>query len=421
MATPQPSALGSGQESGIPDGVARQPESAERCYAPVLTVKVFQTLEEVETLRDFWSTDPGTRDSDIDVLISVCRSSPDALTPHVIVLYRDGAPTALLAGRIVRRQLAFRVGYFNLFKPFVKMLTVPYGGLRGDPSPENCDRLVAEITHSLRRQEAEVALLEHVAKDVPLFRSAKDQPGLLFRDHFVHLRPHRKRILPRSVDQLNSELSGSERKRFRQIAKKLEKDFPKQVLLDHFENLDTLTRTLETVEGIAKKTWQRRFTGAFNTEGPLVDFFRTEAEKGYLRIYTLHLDGTPCAFWVGAVYQGTFFSDFLGYDPQYSRYSLGMFMLSRVMEEFAATGIREIDFGFTDDEYKRRFGNLTWQEASIFIFAPSLRGLKLSAMKATATMLHEPLRALLDRVNLMQRAKRIWRKVRGGHDSPKAE
>ena len=351
----------------------------------------------------------------------MCRSSPDALTPHVIVLYKDGAPTALLAGRVVRRQLAFRVGISIYLNLSVRVLSVPYGGLRVNPSPENCDRLVAEVIHSLRREEAEVALLEHVAKDVPLFRSAKYQPGFLFRDHFLHLRPHRKRILPRSVDQLNSELSGSERKRFRQIAKKLEKDFPKQVLLERFENLDTLERTLETVEGISKKTWQRKFTGAFNTEGPLVDFFKTEAEKVYLRIYTLHLDGAPCAFWVGAVYQGTFFSDFLGYDPQYSRYSLGMFMLSRVMEEFATTGVEEIDFGFTDDEYKRRFGNLTWQEASIFIFAPSLRGLNLSAMKVTAAMLHEPLRALLDRVNLMQRAKRIWRKVRGGHDSPKAE
>jgi hypothetical protein len=237
-------------------------------------------------------------------------------------------------------------------------------------------------------------------------------PGILFRDYFSPVRPHYMRKLPSSAEQLSLELSGNERSHFQRIAKKLKNDFSGKGRIDRYEDVADLDRTLQAVERVAKKTWQRKLSRGFNTDAPFLEFFKTQAENGWLRVYTLYLGEEPCAFWIGSVYQKSFFSDFLGYDPDYARYSPGMYSLSQMMEEFCSRDVEVIDFGFSDEEYKRRFANLIWQASSLHIFAPVSKGLALSLKKMTANVLHEPTRALLDRSNLIQRAKKLWRKTR---------
>lgn len=374
------------------------------------TVRVLRSIEEVESAREFWSSCPGSLDSDIDVLLLAHASTREAPRPCVHVLYRGGKPFALMAGRIFRTRFVFRLGWLSLFEPLVNVLTIR-GGMRGDASPESCQELVRGIIQCLKNGEADVAVLKHVEADSALFHCAKSESGALFRDHFTSLRPHRKRELPGSVDQLYADLSGHERKRFRQIAKKLSSDFAGKVRVDRLDTVADLDRTLEVVEQIAKKTWQRNVGGGSHMDAWLLETFKTLAEKGWLRVYTLYLADKPCAFWIGALYWQTFFSEYTGYDQDYADYSVGTYLLSRVMEELCSEGAKAIDFGASDEEYKKRFGNVTWRETDLHLFAPSPKGFALSALRATTVFLHESSRAFLMRTNLIQRAKKMWRRV----------
>lgn len=376
------------------------------------TVRILRSAAEVEAVREFWASSPGTRDSDIDIFLGELRRNSEDLKPRVFVLYRGGAPVVLLAGKIVRREFTCRVGYFRLFKPMVNVVTIPYGGLRGEASPEDCRKFVQEIIKCLKNGEADIAHLQYVDADSALFRCAKTEPKFLFRDHVTPLRPHRKKKLPGSVQQLYAESSHGG-KQLRRVAKKLSNEFPGQIKVDRFEALADLDRTLSVVEEIAKKTWQRKVsTIGFNIkDAPLIEAFKAQAEGGHLRIYTLYLGGKPCAFWIGAVYQRTFISDFLGYDPDFSSYSPGTYLLSRIMEDFCSEGIEEIDFGFSDEEYKRRFSNVSWQDTHVHLFAPSPRGLALSAMRMITVLPHEAVRVLLKQSNLYTNAKVAWRKM----------
>jgi len=375
------------------------------------SVRILRSVEEVQSLREFWCSCSGTLDSDIDVFLPVRERIPENLRPHVLVLYRAGMPVALLAGRIVRTRFAFRLGWFDLFRPLVNVLTIPCGGLRGQASLENCQELVRAVVKCLKSGEADLAFLARVDADSALFRCVKSEPGFLLRDHFTPLRPHRKRELAGSVDKLHAELSHHERKRFRQIAKKLSGAFPGQVRVERFGSLADLDRTLEAVEEIAKKTWQRTMGRGFNMDVSLLETFRRQAERGWLRIWILNLSDKPCAFWIGALYRRTFYNEYIGYDPDYANYSLGTYLFSRIMEEFCSEGVEAIDFGFSDEEYKERFGNVMWRESDLHVFAPRLMGLSLSAMKSITVLLHEPARAFLERTNLIQRVKKIWRKM----------
>jgi len=376
-------------------------------------VRILRSVSEIESVREFWSTSPGTRDSDIDIFfLGRGQDNTDTAQPRVLALYRAGRPVALIAGKIVRREFTFRLGYFRLFKRMANVLTIPYGGLRGEASPDDCRKIVCEITKCLRNGEADVALIQYVDADSPLFRCAKTEPKFLFRDHFTPLRPHRKRTLPRSIDLLYAESSQGS-KQFRRVAKKLSHEFPGQVRVERFEAPGDLRRTLTVVEEIAQKTWQRKAsTIGFNIKDTmLLEVLKTEAEGGHLRVYTLYLAEKPCAFWIGAVYQQTFFSDFLGYDPEYARYSPGTYLLSQIMEELCSQGVEEIDFGFSDEEYKKRFGNVVWQDTNVHVYAPSLEGLMLSAMRMITVLPNEAARAFLKRTNLYQKAKSVWRKL----------
>jgi|SRR5665213_446174 len=376
-------------------------------------VRILRSAAEIETVHRFWSSTPGTRDSDIDIFFPEDqRRDPAVLQPRVLVLLRNGNPVALLIGKIVRREFVFRVGYFRLGKVMANVLTIPYGGLRGEESPENCKRFLREIQACLKLGEADVALFQYVNADSALFRCAKREPNFLSRDYFTPLRPHRKRQLPPSIDKLYVGVAQGG-KQFRRVANKLASEFSGEVRVDRFENVADLDRTLAVVEEIAHKTWQRKISNiGFNPrDNSLMDVLKTEARGGHLRVYTLYLRGTPCAFWIGAVYQNTFISDFLGYDPDFANYSPGTFLLSQMMEDFCSQGVQEIDFGFSDEEYKRRFGNVMWQDANVHVFAPTWRGLTLSVMRMITVIPHEAARTFLKWTDLYQKAKRIWRKL----------
>src|SRR5258708_39038442 len=103
-------------------------------------VRNFRSVQEMEPLRTFWTSCAGQRDSDIDIFLTECRTSPHVLRPHVLALYLDEKPVVLLIGKIVRRRLPFRVGYLTLFNPLANVMTFSYVGLRGKPSSHNHHR-----------------------------------------------------------------------------------------------------------------------------------------------------------------------------------------------------------------------------------------------------------------------------------------
>ena len=134
-----------------------------------------------------------------------------------------------------------------------------------------------------------------------------------------------------------------------------------------------LDDVIPQVEEIAKKTYQRGLGVGFQDTEEIRRRLRFCAEKGWLRVYVLHLGDLPCAFWIGTLYHGCFCSDYLAFDPNFGAYSPGTFLLMKVVEEFCGAGVKEIDFGPGEGRYKEQFGNLPSNEASIFVSHPDPR------------------------------------------------
>jgi CelD/BcsL family acetyltransferase involved in cellulose biosynthesis len=81
----------------------------------------------------------------------------------------------------------------------------------------------------------------------------------------------------------------------------------------------------------------------------------------------------------------------------------------KMIEDLAKNNVAEIDFGSGDALYKQRFGDHNWNESSVFIYAPTTKGIFLNAIRFTNTILHQYAVRLAEKTNILQKIKRLWR------------
>jgi hypothetical protein len=343
----------------------------------------------------------------------IVQSLPEVVRPHVVALYRYGKLESILVGRLESKLLSFRVGYVNLFRPWARCLTFVYGAIHGDASAQSTEVLVHAVMDSLNQGEADVALFEFAPLDTPLYQLALRLPGVLRRDTRPAPQAHHSLALPSSIDGVYSRMSRERRKHTKASIKKLEAGPFGKVTIACYSAPQELDKLFQDAEEIARKTYQRGLGVGF-ADNPMVRRrLELGARKGWLRAFMLYVGDRPCAFWIGMLYQGTFVSEYMGYDPEFRQHSPGMVLIMRVIEGFCrgANGdvVRELDFGLGHAEYKEALCSRTWQEAAVFIFSPTLKGITLKLMRTVTRLLDGAARRALAATDMVQRLKRVWR------------
>jgi len=377
--------------------------------APAMTVRIARSREEVEAIREIWSSWKSDRDNDIDYCLKVAWSSGDFIRPHVIVIYRNGIPVAMLVGRLERARIDTKFGFLQIPGMRARRLMFASGGFLGDSSPENCEQLVKSIIEALKRKEADVALLQHLSTESAAFQKAMCLPGIACRDHLVKPVPHSVMRLSSSIEQVYMGFSAGLRTELRRKKKRIIRDFGSRVKIQCFQELAQLESVIPQVEQIMRMTYQRALGVGFRDTEQIRRRLRFYAEQGWLRIYLLTLNEKPAAFCIGPFYNGRFYTDYLGFDPEVAAYSPGTFLLAAMIEDFCSTGVKEIELGPGAGRYKRRFGNFHWNERSVYIFAPNLKGIALNSVRFAEGVTSGAIRRVLELTNLLPRVKRLWR------------
>lgn len=382
-------------------------------------VRVARSVSEVEALRPVWTTLQRHPNSDIDFYLTILGSRPEIVRPHVIVVYRGERPDAMLVGRLEHRRFDLKIGYKAFFSPRCRSLTFIYEGLLGNGSPENSKLMLEEIMRSLRQGEADLAFFNSLKVDSPIYCFAASLPGFLSRDNFPDRREHWTMKLPRSIDEFYLGLSPKVRRNRRQEANRLLRDHLNDVKIRCLREADEVELMIQDIEEVAKSTYHRGLGVGFQDSVEMRRRLHLEAQQGRLRAYILYVAGKPCAFWLVTLYGGVLHGLFTGYDPDFAKYSPGTFMLLRVIEDSVRSNVKEMDFGFGDAWYKQFFCNCKWYEASIYIFAPNLRGLGLNLLRTPTVAVDKAARRVLGKTKLLTRVKRTWRKMlRPGEGRP---
>lgn len=377
-----------------------------------VSVRVIRKVEEIEDVRSIWCRWQKHPVADIDFYLNQECSGPSFVRPHLVLIYRDGTPDAMLVGKLLDMGVSdFTIGPWSVWKPRARVLRIPHGGLLGNATPENCEMFVKEIMASLDRGEADVATFRGFRADSSTFYFVHHLPNYLCRDPFPQTILHCSMKLPSTVEEVYPSLSKLHRRDIRRMARKVIADYGCELCIRCFKNGTEIDRMIRDIEHVAKDAWQRGRGGGFIDTEQMRKRLHLAARKEWLRGYILYIRNQPCAFAVGTLYHGTFYWDYTGYDPSYDRYSPGTFLFMRMLDDLCQQNVKLVDFGFGEEMYKQRFGNCKWQDAEmICLFANRSRGIALRVLRTVTGIVDGFGRNCLKVFHLKPRLKRAWRR-----------
>lgn len=387
-------------------------QATARARKPAAGLTVARTTDELEGVRAAWQGVPWERlDPDPDYYFTVVHARPKVLRPHVLLLPNAEGVETVFVARLEDVQLRTSVGYRVLHQPSVRALTLVHGGVAGADSLENAARLVDELRATLARREADVVVLPALRTDSALYEAASTGAPFLCRGHGADPTVHWALRVPASFDEYLRSRSKKTRENLRVYRNRLFRDHGDGIGVRVFRAPEEAEALFRDVDTVAAKTYQRSLGVAFADTNEQRALTKLGLERGWFRVYMLYIRGEPIAFWPGSAYNGTFFVGTPGYDPAYGDYSIGTFLLMRVIEDLCSdTEIDVLDFGFGEAEYKRRFGNESWEEADVVLYAPTVRAIRINLTRTALSGAARLAKRALAHAGLAAALKRRWRR-----------
>ncbi len=373
-------------------------------------LRVARSPEEVEALRPAWARLQESHfTSDIDVFLTLVRTDPGVVRPHVLVLEQDGEPVSIVVARIEERALPARLGYLAV-SPRVRMLTVAYGGFLGrDPSAPAV--VLGGARRSLAPEGIELLRLRMLTVGSPLHAAARAAASPWLRRRFDRPRPHWRCGIPDSLDEFLAGRSKERRRNVRRYQRRLEEAFPGEVEVRAFEGRDELDTLFAHSERIQRRTYQRAVGVGFSDTALTRELTGLAMDRGWFLGAVLYLGGEPTAFWHGNAYRGVFSTTATGYDPALAEHRPGTYLLIELVERLCADPtVHTLDFGFGDADYKRSFGDTSMLEEDVAVFAARPRPLAVHAVDSAVLGTAALGRAVLARSGRQRAVRRAWRR-----------
>lgn len=161
-------------------------------------------------------------------------------------------------------------------------------------------------------------------------------------------------ISGRSWEEFRGSWSRNMKEKLRRNTRKLEKQHELSFRL--CDDPDRLGDDLDTLIRLHRARWGEG-EGAFEREAVVAfhhDFAAAALQRGWLRLWTMEVDGEPAAAWYGYRFGGTESFYQSGRDPRFDRFSIGFLMLMRTVQAAFEDGLERYAFLRGDEPYKDR-------------------------------------------------------------------
>ncbi len=355
------------------------PEVAAGRYS----LQVATTLDAIEALRPTWRKWAHSLDTDIDYFLHNLTHDSGSLRPYVITAFNDGIAQAMLVGQVRKRRVSSVVSFVNIPGPRARVLEIKKGGRIGRPSPVIDKLLALELLKATGSGAVDSVCFERLPLHSELFRQIQQLPSFLVKERVPHVFCYSVLSLTAPERKRPRVFSGKTRREIRRKTRILERAFPDQVQLKCFSDASELDAGLCDAMRVAVTTWQYYLGLGLTDTAQTRETFRFLAKQGWLRIYVLYIKETPCAFLVGQLYNNTFYCQYAGYHPNFTRFSVGSLLTARAFEDLASAGVHRVDLGEGGQEHNRRLGCQMSEEGTVHVYSPTLRGLWLNLFFGT--------------------------------------
>jgi CelD/BcsL family acetyltransferase involved in cellulose biosynthesis len=373
-------------------------------------ITIARNLEQVEQLRHSWARMQWHPNADIDLFSTLITARKSILRPHVMCLSFNGTAKTIFVCRIEETYINCKFGYKTIFKIKVKAINISYGGILGDTSRECCMLLISEIMKSLSHGEADIAFFNNLQIDSETFSIAAKTPSFLFRDHLTIPNLHWRMLAPKNMEDFYNSIDYKFRKNLRRTTRHLAKIYPSKIVVQRFRKVDEVNTFMNHAESIAEKTYQRSLNVGFKDNSQTRQLILLAAQRDCFRGYILYIDDRPVSFERTTKYGKTLFCEDAAYDPAYKDGEPGTNLFLKLLEDVCnEKEIENIDFGFGDALYKKNFCDQVLQEKSVYIFAPTLKGLLINITRTGINAISHFAVITASKMKLTQKIKKYWR------------
>lgn len=376
------------------------------------TVTVATSLEEVEALRAVWAALPVAEiDSDIDYYMTVVRHARQVIRPHVVHVRRDDGTDLIGVARLEDLSVAFRFGYRILGRVSLRAVVVTFGGMLGARSRQDETLLLKHLAVALDSGEADLLLMRNVDPGGSLHAVAAASAGWVRRAHAQPISSRWIAPVPDTLETFLASRSARTRQTLSRHDRQLRKHYGDRLRLRRLDRVEDRSDICSDIETVASKTYQRGLGVGFTGDPMHIALIDLGLRRGWHRTWMLYLDDKPVAFWTGYAYAGTFFDGTPGFDPEYTRDSIGRFTMLRMVEDLCADpAIERLDFGQGEAEYKAGFGRCDHMETDVMVAARRLWPVAVVLALSALSFVNGCTRRLIEGSAWGRRFKAGWRR-----------
>ncbi len=209
--------------------------------------------------------------------------------------------------------------------------------------------------------------------------------------------------LPASWEEYLKLLGKNMREQIKRYPKRLEKEFTVEYSLAETEA--EVKTALDDLFRLHGQRWRARGQTGVLATPRRQKFHRAVCaaflKRGWLRLWTLRCNGKPVCVLLNYLYAGRYYFFIGGFDPEYSRWSVGVCLFSRIFQRAIEEGAHEFDFLKGEEEYKYRYGAQNRDYQTVSFFQDSARG---QLLKRRVAMEEKLLQKLHERFSAAHRS-----------------
>lgn len=375
-----------------------------------MIVDTITQLENLHLLEPYWKTWQKHPNSDFDHFRLVCQLRQDTATPHIFVIKNNNDIRAIIIGRLEQSCHELTIGYLKIAKIPGQILTVLYNGIIGELDSQASDALIQFLPLYLKSNNIDSVVFHQIQQLSPFVQQLFARYSFLFCEKKPQWSTHWAMSLSPELDFLEHKVGGKQRWKIRKRQKDLEAAYPEKIIWHWLSNIGNINDVCESLEAVAAQTYQRALGSGFANDEEHRQRFHLLNNQGALRIQILKIDGQTQAFWIGSVYKEIFYSYETGYAQSLRDYEIGTLVFVNMVNNLSKEGVKRFDFGLGDAIYKQRFGEESWQEGTVMVFAPTPKGLMLRLSFSGFRKLEKIARYLLTKIGSVDQFKTSWRR-----------
>ena len=184
--------------------------------------------------------------------------------------------------------------------------------------------------------------------------------------------------------------------------------------VDRFKGAEEVDRFVADAGSVSRKTYQWRLLGmGLRPSDALRSRLTSFARLGWFHGYILYAADKPIAFELGYKYGDTYYAIEAGYDPDWSKLQVGIFLYTEIVRNLlrGAVGVVKLDFLFGDDLYKKRLSNTSRTERHYYLIPKTAKGVVLAYSLIAVNVLSNALGGASKRLKVKDRIRRVIRRA----------